>query len=142
MDTIQVLKLTEEGAAKIIKAAAAKTKEVGVPMSIAVVDEGANLLAFVRTQGGKPHNVRIALAKARAAASNRMPTGKTGSVGQPLDDAGASAIVFAAGPEFYTTLAGGLPIEVQGQCVGGIGVSGGTGQQDLEIAQAGLDALK
>ncbi len=138
---MQVLKLTEEGVEKIMRAAVAKAKEVGVPMSIAVVDEGTNLLAFVRTQGGKPHNVRIALAKARAAASNRMPTGKIGSVGQPLDEAGAVAIMLAAGPDLYTTLPGGLPILVQGQCVGGIGVSGGTGEQDLAVAQAGLAAL-
>lgn len=141
MDTRSSLKLTAQGAEKILKAATAKVRELGVPMSVAIVDDGTHLLAFARTDGGKPHTAKIALAKARAAASNRMPTGKVGSVGAPLDDFTATALMLAAGPDLYVTFPGGLPIEVGGQCVGGIGVSGGTGQQDVEVAKAGLAAL-
>ena len=142
MDTKSSLKLTADGAEKILKAAIAKVKEMGIPMSVAIVDEGTHLLAFARTDGGKPHTVKIAIAKARAAASNRMPTGKVGSAGTPLDDFMATALMLAAGPDLYVTFLGGLPVEVDGHCVGGVGVSGGTGQQDVEVAQAGLAALK
>lgn len=141
MDTRSSLQLTAEGAEKALRAAVAKVKELGVPMSVAIVDSGTHLLAFARTDGGKPHTVKIAIAKARAAASNRLPTGKIGSVGTQVDDFTATALMLAAGPDLYVTFPGGLPIEVNGQCAGGIGVSGGTGQQDVEIAKAGLAAL-
>ena len=141
MYTTKSLKLTLAGAERILQAALAKAREIGPPMSIAIVDEGTNLLAFIRMDGGKPHGIRIAQAKARAAASNRMPTGRIGSTGNPLDDVGAIMLPLAAGPDLYVTMPGGLPIMVDGQCVGGIGVSGGTGQQDTEVAQMGLAFL-
>jgi glc operon protein GlcG len=141
MITRRALKLNWEGTAKILQAAVKKAEEIGVPMSIAVMDDGANLLGFGRTDEGKPHNINIAMAKARAAASNRKPTGKIGTMGNPLDDHMAIALPLAAGPEMYVTFAGGLPIVVDGYCVGGVGTSGGLGEQDLAVAQAGLDAL-
>lgn len=141
MHTEKVLRLTEAGADAISKAAVAKAKEIGVPMSIALVDEGTNLLRFTRTEGGKVHTIGIAMAKARAAASNRMPTAKVGSMGNELSDYAGIAITLAAGPERYATLPGGLPVMVDGHCVGGIGVSGGLGEQDVLVAQAGHSAL-
>lgn len=141
MYTVKTLKLTQAGAERILQAALAKAPEIGHPMSIAIVDEGTHLLLFARMDGGKPHGIRIAQAKARAAASNRMPTGRVGSTGNQLDDVGAIMLPLAAGPDLYVTMPGGLPIVVDGHCVGGIGVSGGTGQQDTEVAQAGLAAL-
>lgn len=142
MYTAKSLRLTQEGAQKILEAAIRKAREIGVPMSIAIVDDGTNLFLFVRMDGGKPHGIKIAQAKARAAASNRMPTGRIGSTGNQLDDVGALLLPLVAGPDIYVTMPGGLPIIVDGQCVGGIGASGGTGQQDTEACQAGLDALK
>ncbi len=141
MITRRALKLNWEGTAKILQAAVKKAEEIGVPMSIAVMDEGANLLGFARTDEGKPHNINIAMAKARAAASNRKPTGKIGTMGNPLDDHMAIAIPLAAGPDMYVTFAGGLPIIVDGCCVGGVGTSGGLGEQDMAVAKAGVDAL-
>lgn len=141
MITRQALKLNWEGTNRILQAAVRKVEEGGIPMSIAVVDEGGHLLGFARTDEGKPHNIRIALAKARAAASNRMPTGKISSTGQPLTDHLAIAIPLAAGTDTYVTFAGGLPILVDGHCVGGVGVSGGTGEQDVEVARIGIAAL-
>jgi uncharacterized protein GlcG (DUF336 family) len=110
-------------------------------LSVAVVDEAGHLLAFARTDEGKLHTIRIAQAKARAAASNRLPTGKVSSTGQPPNDHMASALPLAAGTDTYVTFAGGLPILVNDQCVGGVGVSGGTGEQDAEVARAGITAL-
>ncbi len=141
MITRHALKLNWEGTNRILQAAVRKVEEAGIPMSIAIVDEGGHLLGFARTDEGKPHNVRIALAKARATASNRKPTGKISSTGQPLDDHLAIALPLAAGTDMYVTFAGGLPIMVDGHCIGGVGVSGGTGEQDTEVARVGIAAL-
>lgn len=134
-------RLTEAGAAAIMAAAVARVHALGIPMSVAIVDAGCHLLLFTRTGGGKPHTVRIAQAKARAAASNRLPSGKIGSTGNELSDFGALALTLAAGPEIFAAFPGGLPIVAGGHCVGGIGVSGGTSEQDVEVARAGLEAL-
>jgi len=139
--TRPALKLNWEGTNRVLQAAVRKAQEMGIPMSIAVVDEGTHLLGFARTDEGKPHNIRIAHVKARAAASNRLPTGKISSSGKPLDDHMAIALPLAAGTDIYVTFGGGLPIVVGGHCVGGVGVSGGTGEQDTEVAKAGIDAL-
>ena len=141
MITRPALKLNWEGTDRILQAAVKKVQAMGIPMSIAVVDEGGHLLGFARTDDGKPHNIRIAQTKARAAASNRMPTGKINSSGQPVNDHMAIALPLAAGTDMYLTFGGGLPIFVGGHCVGGVGVSGGTGEQDTEVAQAGIAAL-
>jgi glc operon protein GlcG len=141
MITRTALKLNWEGTNRILQAAVQKAQAMGIPMSIAVVDEGGHLLGFVRTDDGKIHNIRIAQVKARAAASNRMPTGKISSSGQPVDDHMAIALPLAAGTDMYLTFKGGLPITIEGHCVGGVGVSGGTGDQDAEVAKAGIDAL-
>jgi glc operon protein GlcG len=141
MITRPAMKLNWEGTNRILQAAVKKVHQLGIPMSIAVVDEGGHLLGFARTDNGKPHNIRIAHVKARAAASNRLPTGKINSSGQPVNDHMAIALPLAAGTDMYVTFAGGLPIIVEGHCVGGVGVSGGTGEQDAEVAQAGIRAL-
>ncbi len=135
------LKLNWEGTQRILEGAAKKVAALGIPMSIAIVDDGCNLLGFMRTDHGKPHNIPIALAKARSAASNRTPTGKVGTTGTPLNDVMAIAIPLAAGPDNYVTFPGGVPIMIDGHCVGGVGVSGGTGEQDAEVAQAGVANL-
>ena len=142
MITRQALKLNWEGTVRILQAAVRKADEIGLPMSIAVVDDGTNLLGFARTDQGKPHTIRIAQVKARAAASNRLPTGKISSTGHELNDHMAIALPLAAGTEIYVTFGGGLPIMVDGHCVGGVGVSGGTSAQDTEVAQAGISALQ
>ena len=141
MITRPALKLNWEGTNRVLQAAVRKAQEMGIPMSIAVVDEGTHLLGFARTDEGKPHNIRIAHVKARAAASNRLPTGKISSSGKPVDDHMAIALPLAAGTDMYLTFKGGLPITIEGHCVGGVGVSGGTGDQDAEVARAGIDAL-
>ena len=141
MITRHALKLNWEGTNRILQAAVRKAQEMGIPMSIAVMDEGGHLLGFARTDEGKIHNIRIAHAKARSAASNRLPTGKISSSGNPVNDHMAIALPLAAGTDMYVTFPGGLPIILENQCVGGVGVSGGTGEQDAEVARAGIEAL-
>jgi glc operon protein GlcG len=141
MITRHALKLNWEGTNRILQAAVRKAQEMGIPMSIAVMDEGGHLLGFARTDEGKIHNIRVAHAKARAAASNRLPTGRISSTGNPLNDHMAIALPLAAGTDMYVTFPGGVPILLENQCVGGVGVSGGTGEQDAEVARAGIEAL-
>jgi len=141
MITRPALKLNWEGTDRMLRAAVKRAEGIGVPMSIAVVDEGGHLLGFSRTDNGKAHNIPMALGKAKTAAFKQIPTGKTGTLGNPLDDHMAIALTLAAGEGNFVTFSGGLPILVAGQCVGGIGVSGGKGEQDCEVAQAALDAL-
>jgi glc operon protein GlcG len=131
-------KLTHEGAKAILAAAEARAREIGVPMNIAVMDDGGYLMAFGRMDGAKISSVRIALAKARASAIRRAPTGPAD--GDPSKVLLSLALAITSLAE-QTPMRGGLPIEVEGQCVGSIGVSNGTEEQDLDVARAGLAAL-
>ncbi len=139
MKTRPAIKLTLEGARAILAAAEKKASEMGVPQCIAVVDEGGYLLAFARMDGGKLSSVQVAITKAVSAALRRAETGPvssgsevslTLSLGLPMATEGR-----------ITPIRGGLPIIMEGQVVGGIGVSSGTEDQDVEVARAGLAAL-
>ena len=66
---------------------------------------------------------------------------RSGPVGQPLDVAHALGLALAAGPERWTAMEGGAPILIDGECVGGIGVSGGDWETDLKIAQAAVESI-
>jgi len=126
-------KLTQAGAHKIIDAAVARAKEINVPQCIAIVDDGGNLLAFTRMDGAKFLSIDSAMAKAITAASHRVPTG-----GMAVEMETRLAIAMKGR---FTNLKGGLPILVDGHCVGGIGIGSGTGDQDLDCARAGIAAL-
>jgi glc operon protein GlcG len=132
------VRLTLEGARAILAAAEAKAREIKVPQNIAVFDEGGHLLAFARMDGAKLSSVDVALTKGRAAALRRAPTGPS-----PASD---PSVMLSIGLSLatdgkLTCIRGGLPLMVGGQCVGGIGVSAGTEEQDVQVAQAGVDAL-
>jgi len=133
------LRLTLEGARTILAAAEAKAREISVPMNIAVVDDGAHLLAFVRMDGAKLSSIEVALTKARAAALRRGPTGPSPASGDP--SAVLSLGLSLATDLKLTPIRGGLPLNVGGQCVGAIGVSAGSEEEDVQVAQAGVDAL-
>lgn len=128
------LRLTHEGALMILEAAVAKATTMGVPQCIAVVDDGGNLLAFLRMDGSKFLSIDTALCKAVTAVSGRVPTG-----GVPADVEMKLAIGTSGK---LTNLKGGVPIIVDGMVIGGIGVGSGTGDQDLEVAKAGLVAIE
>ena len=136
----QAPKLTHKGARAILDAAEAKARQIGVPQCIAVVDEGGHLLAFSRMDGGKVSSIYVALTKAVSAATRRSPTG-------PMPSAEDPSVLLSVGLPLasggrVTPIRGGLPILVDGQTVGGIGVSSGTEQQDVEVGEAGLAALR
>lgn len=132
-DVEKHLRLTHEGALKMIRAAAAKAEEIGVPMCIAVVDDGGNLLAFLRMDGGKLLSIDSSINKAITGASGRVPSG---SVSADVE----FKLAHATGGKL-TNLKAGLPIYVDGIVIGGIGVGSGTGDQDLEVAKAGIAAI-
>ncbi len=132
-DIIRHLRLSHEGALKILRAAMDKAAEMKVPQCIAVVDDGGNLLAFVRMDGAKLLSIDSSVRKALTAVSGRAPTGGVNAdVEMKLAHATSGKLV---------NLKGGLPIIEDGVVVGGIGVGSGTGEEDLEVARAGVAAL-
>ncbi len=129
--------LTLEGAKQAIAAAEVAAKSKNAPGgSIAIVDEGGNLIALERLDNTFPASANVAIGKARTAAIFKHPT-------QFFEDSvNKGRIALVAMPDF-TPLQGGVPIKVEGQIVGAIGVSGtASAQQDEEIASAGANALK
>jgi glc operon protein GlcG len=133
------IQLTLEAARAILAAAEAKARAIKVPQNIAIMDGGGHLLAFVRMDGAKLSSIEVALTKARAAALRRTPTA-------PSPSSGERNVVLSLGLSLatggkLTSIRGGLPLLVEGQCVGGIGVSAGTEDEDVEVAQAGVEAL-
>jgi uncharacterized protein GlcG (DUF336 family) len=133
-------KLTLEGAQLVLAAAQARAVEIKVPMDIAVVDDGAHLLVFARMDGAKLSSVEIAIHKAQGAAIRRLPTAPA-RTGEEVN------VVLSMGLALATQgrqipVRGGIPLLVDGVCVGAIGVSNGTEDQDVDVAQAGVRALE
>jgi uncharacterized protein GlcG (DUF336 family) len=141
MDTKAALKLTLEGATKVLQAILDEAKTRGKEISVAVVDAGGNLLSFARMEDAELITITIAEHKARSAAFTQMPTGKLSKSGNERSDFHALAITLAAGTDRMVTMQGGLPLIVNGQVVGGVAVSG-AGHSDAEIAQVGAALLK
>jgi glc operon protein GlcG len=133
-------KLMLEGARAVLAAAQRRAHEIHCPMNIAVVDDGAHLLVFERMDGAKPSSVAIALVKAQAAAMRRAPTGPA-MAGEQVNLPVALGLAMAS-PSEQTPIRGGVPLVVDGQVVGAIGVSAGTEEQDLDVARAGAGALE
>jgi len=131
--TKATLKLTYDGAKTALAAAIAKAEEIGVPQNIVIVDDGGHLLAFARMDGAKLLSIKTCQSKALSAASHRQPTAR-------LHAADEVKLAFASGGKL-TNLKGGLPIILEGVCVGAVGVGSGTGDQDVDVARAALKAL-
>lgn len=137
------VRLTLAGARTIIAAAEAKARELGVKSNIAVVDDGGHLIAFERMEGARPASVYTAMTKATTAATFRQSTGPLPAGTQqpdPLLNLSLQNAAAASGGKL-TTLHGGEPVKVDGQVIGGVGVGGGTGEQDAQVARAGIQAL-
>ncbi len=130
--------LTLDGARKVIAAAQAEAKAKNAPGGvIAVVDEGGNLTALERLDGTFAAGANISIGKARTAVLFKRPT----RFFEEIINKGRTAM--AALPDsFFTPLQGGVPIMVDGQIVGGVGVSGAaSAAQDEELAIAGANAF-
>lgn len=134
-------RLTLAGARAMMAAAMARAEAAQVPIAVAIVDAGGHMILLERMDGGRFHTVHSATTKAICAASNRRPTSAKGAQGQGLDTVHALGLALAAGPERWTAMEGGYPIVIGGECVGGIGVSGGTWEFDDAAARVALEAI-
>ena len=141
MKTVPTAKLSQEGCDIIVNAAVEKAKELKQIVSIAVVDAGGHLMAFKRMTNGRTHNTLIAQTKARSAALTTAATGKTARDGSEIPDHQVLAQTLAVGPGWFISIEGGVPITVEGQCIGAAGVSGAPSAVDRQISQAGVDAF-
>src|SRR3989449_3552127 len=126
MDFADSKRLTAAGARKMMATAIARAQEAGIAVTVAIADAGGHLLLVERMDGGRFHTVHSATTKAVCAASNKRVTGAKGAQGQSLDVAHALGLALAAGPDRWTAMEGGCPIIVGGECVGGVGVAGGS----------------
>ncbi|MBZ0250694.1 MAG: heme-binding protein [Burkholderiales bacterium] len=128
--------LTLEAARLMAAAAEATAAKNGWKVVIAVVDDGGHALLVHRLDGTQSSSVPTAMGKARSAVAYKRPT----RILEEMINQGRYSFLSAGGDP--VALQGGLPIEVEGQLVGGIGVSGVKASDDEIIAQAGLDALR
>ena len=133
-------KLTLEGARAVLAAAQLRAEEIRVPMNLAVVDDGAHLLAFERMDGAKPASIAISLVKAQAAALRRAATGPA-MAGDQVNVSTALGLAIA-NPAQQTPIRGGVPLVVDDQVIGAVGASAGTEDQDLDVARAGAAAIE
>ena len=136
--TMEKKTLTIEGARKVIGAAVTYAKKQNAPGGvIAVVDDGGNLMALERLDGTFAAGANISIGKARTAVLFKRPT----KAFEDIIKNGRTAMV-ALPDAFFTPLQGGVPITIDGQIVGGVGVSGAaSAQQDEELALAGANAF-
>jgi len=125
--------LTLEDCEKISAAALAEARRNHWSVCVAILDDGGHLLHFARMDGASPANARIAVAKGRTAAESRRPSGE-------WQERIRSRPEMMKMPDILP-VQGGVPIVVDGTCVGGVGVSGVQSHDDEKIAQTGIDAL-
>jgi len=126
--------LTLEDCKKISAAAEAEARNNNWSVCIAILDDGGHLLHLVRMDGATPANARIALGKGRTAAETRRST----AMWEERIKGGRLSMLKMPG---VTPVQGGLPIVVEGTCIGAVGVSGVQSHEDEQIAKAGIAAL-
>jgi len=130
---IELPVVSHETALKIIQAAISEGEKAGIAVSAAVVDSSMNLVAFTKTNGATPHSAETSRRKANAAASTTKPTGW-------MPESLELKLPMAAN-NLLTNIPGGVPIIFDEKVVGGLGISGGTVEQDEAIAEAALKSV-
>jgi uncharacterized protein GlcG (DUF336 family) len=135
-NVLTIKRLSLSDARVLIAGARARAEEIGVPMCIAVTDESGQLIAFERMDGGKITSTIIAQDKAYTAAGAKRTTESYGDASQPGKP--AYGINSSIGGRLIV-VPGGIPVSIDGEVVGAIGVSSGTPAQDSDCAQAGID---
>jgi uncharacterized protein GlcG (DUF336 family) len=125
-------------ARRMIAAAEKKAAEIGQPMNIAVVDEGANLIAHVRMDGAWIGSIDISINKAY---TSRAFDISTKDLAQHSQSGSQFFGIHASNSGRIMIFAGGIPLKRDGKVAGAIGVSGGSGQQDHAVAEAGAAAF-
>ncbi|NIJ12341.1 uncharacterized protein GlcG (DUF336 family) [Saccharomonospora amisosensis] len=137
-----VNRITLDDALPMLAAARAKAEELGVRQTICVCDDGGNVVALHRLPGARLTGVEIAIAKAFTAAGHERATHKFNEPpdGPALPGNEAFGISHML-PGKFAIFVGGFPIEYEGQIVGGVGISGGNGEQDKAVGAAALRAF-
>jgi uncharacterized protein GlcG (DUF336 family) len=130
--------ITLKDAKRIIEAAEKKAKEIGQPMNIAVADAGGNLISHVRMDGAWLGSIDISIKKAYTSRAFDIATKDLATHSQ---SGGQFFGIHASNDGKIMIFAGGIPLKVDGAVVGAIGVSGGSGDQDHAVAEAGVAAL-
>jgi uncharacterized protein GlcG (DUF336 family) len=128
-----------EKARRVLAAGEAKANEIGQPMNIAVVDAGTNLKAFLRMDNAWLGSIDIAINKAFTAKAFDISTRELGQNSQPGDQFFG---IHVSNHDRVMIFAGGIPLKVDGQVVGAVGVSGGSGEQDQAVAEAAAAVCK
>jgi uncharacterized protein GlcG (DUF336 family) len=136
--TISRLTISAAMASKLLEEAQAKANEIGVPAVVVVVDESGVLKALARMDGAPLMSLQVAEDKAYSAAGLGLPTDQWHAL---VKDDPAFGYGLAKGVDRLCPLGGGYPIVIDGSVVGGIGVSGGSYTQDMEIASSALSVL-
>ncbi|WP_407178917.1 GlcG/HbpS family heme-binding protein [Bradyrhizobium sp. STM 3562] len=131
--TIQVRTLEQAGAEKVLQAAKALAEQRKAPSAIAVVDPAGDLLAFTRMDGVRPASAELAIEKARTAARLQRPTAEI----EDNINKGRTAFVTAG----ILSLRGGMPVRVNGEVVGAVGIAGMSKETDTEIAKDAAAAV-
>ena len=130
---VETVSVSHEAALQAVGIAIKEGARLGIPVSVTVVDPPMALVAFGRADGSMPHSVETSRRKANTAASSRRPSGWM---------QGDFAVALPMGTDnLLTNIRGGFPLVVDGKHIGGLGVAGGTPDQDVEIALATLSAL-
>ena len=131
------------GARTLIAGARARAIEMKLNVNIATVDDGGHLVAFERMDGARPASLYTAITKATSAATFRQPTGPLPAgvtPGDPVLNLSLQNAAQMSGGKI-TSLLGGVPVVVDGQVIGAVGIAGGTGEQDAQVARAGVQAF-
>ncbi len=131
--------VTLEDARKVIAAAESKAAEIGQPMNIAVADAGGNLVAHIRMDGAWIGSIDISIKKAFTARAFDIATK---DLAQHSQSGGQFFGIHASNDGRIMIFAGGVPLKRDGKVVGAVGVSGGSGEQDHAVAEAGAGAFK
>ena len=130
--------MTLADARRVIAAAEKKAEEIGQPMNIAVADEGGNLVSHVRMDGAWLGSIDISIKKAFTARAFDLATKDLAAHSQSGDQFFG---IHASNGGRIMIFAGGIPLKLDGKVVGAIGVSGGSGDQDHAVAEAGAAAF-
>ncbi|MFC5700250.1 heme-binding protein [Cohnella faecalis] len=133
------MKLTLETAKRLLAVAEQKARQLGLNSDIAIVDEGANLIAFHRMDNARIAGIDISQNKAWTSVAMQMPTSNLAQSAQP---GGPTFGINTTNHGRLVILGGGIPLVSEGMIVGGIGVSGGTSAQDIEVANAAVQAFE
>ncbi|TKB09745.1 heme-binding protein [Desulforhopalus sp. IMCC35007] len=128
--------MTLDMALPMIKAAEAKAKEIGVPMVVTVLDGGGNMVAQHRMDDALLVSVEVSLNKAYSAVAVKLPTDTLGELSQP-----GAMLYGLQNASRMIIFGGGVPVKVDGKIIGGLGVSGGSVEEDMQCMNAGLAAF-